>query len=65
MDFEIWAQEYETEEEKISERIRELQSLADVAPDEEIRKLKGRIFNLKNDRREMLNTAKYLRNRGK
>lgn len=65
LDYDVWAQEYEMEAEKISEKVKELQSLADVAPDDECRKLKGRIFNLKNDRRELLTTAKVLRNWGK
>ena len=58
LDYCVWAQEYEREAEKISERIKELKALADVASDEESRKLKGRIFNLENGRRELLTTAK-------
>lgn len=65
LDYDVWAQEHEDEAERIFQRMKELKELTAVSTDAERKKLEGRIFNLKNDRRELLTTAKVLRNWGK
>lgn len=65
MDFEIWAQEYEADAEKINAYIKKLKRKANCGTKSQQVDVQRRIFDLKQSYRDLCATAKYLRNQGK
>lgn len=65
MDFEIWAQEYEADAEKINAYIEKLSRKANCGTKSQQVDVQTRILNLKQSYRDLCAVAKHLRDMGK